>query len=304
MQNCSDKVNSNEKKILVLGSTGQVGKVLKENLPKKMNLFCPSRKILNLNDLESISYNIKLINPHLIINLAAYTAVDDAENNHKEAFLINSEVVSIISQEAQNLNIPFIHFSTDYVFDGRTNFNYSEIDTPNPLNVYGESKLAGELNASKYCEKHLIFRTSSVYGLHGKNFYNTMIQLFNTKEELKVVHDQIHSPTSSYYISKKIIKIVKTIFSEKKISWGLYHLTCSGEASWYEFAKKIFEIHKEKNYFNIKIKTISPILSSQYKSLAKRPKRTILDNTKTKINFQLYQKNWANELNRILKTNN
>jgi dTDP-4-dehydrorhamnose reductase len=201
-----------------------------------------------------------------VLHAAAYTKVDDAESNQDLAFLINStgaKNVAIVSSQHQ---IPIIYISTDYVFDGEKGAPYLPSDKPNPINVYGASKLAGEENVKKENPMHYIARTNWLYGKHGKNFVDTMLELAKTKTEIKVVNDQIGCPTSTIDLALALKKLI-----ENKMPFGTYHLCGGGFASWFDFAKKIFEIAK------IEIEVL-PVNTSQFPRPAKRPKFSAMEN--------------------------
>ena len=270
-------------RILLLGATGQLGLELKNNLKNLGKIICPNRENLDIQNLDSIRKTIHYIKPTLIVNCAAYTNVDKAETDYKVAFKINAEAPRVLAEESLKLNIPLIHFSTDYVFDGTSKFAYKEDDQTNPLNNYGKTKLDGELAIKKNCKKFIIIRTSWVYNSkRGKNFYRTMIKLFKKKNEIYVINDQYGCPTSVQFLAKKIQKILTQLNLEEEKRWGVYHLTDNKVMTWFKFAKNILKL--ENSLFKKKINII-PISSSDYPISTKRPKNSILDLTKIKSNF-------------------
>ncbi|MBT5399254.1 dTDP-4-dehydrorhamnose reductase [bacterium] len=275
------------KRILLIGGSGQLGWKIRQLLAYSCEVISPNRIELNLLDGGLIRRRIQEWKPDIIINAAAYTAVDQAENESKLAFFINAEVPRIISEEAEKQGSYLIHYSTDYVFDGRSKVPYKEDDTPNPINVYGESKLNGELAIQEVMDKYLILRTSWVYGHKGKNFLNTMLNLFQERKEIRVVDDQIGSPTSVSMLAEKTILILQSISIDNNTPKGLYHLTSAGSTSWFGFSKKILEESKWKDKV-----VITPILSKEYISCAKRPAISLLDNNKIISELSIIPVNW------------
>jgi dTDP-4-dehydrorhamnose reductase len=280
-------------KILLTGITGQLGKELKNVLCKEWDLFPVSRKEIDLSDESVIRRIIRDKKPDLIINPAAYTAVDKAEVEKEMAFVINEKAPRIIAEEAKALNIPLIHFSTDFVFDGKKSTPYVETDTPSPINVYGLSKLEGEKAIQEVDGDYLIFRTAWVYSRQGNNFRNTIRRLAKEHPELNIINDQIGSPTTTTYISLVLKKVIELLFREKEIPFqeckGIYHLTCGGICSWYDFAeiiiKDLFQ-HEEGDC------TLNPISIKDYPTAATRPQYSVLNNQKLTQVFGLEQREW------------
>jgi len=279
-------------KILVFGINGQVGHALMRELTDH-ELIGLNRQDCDLSNLDQIMHVIDQHQPDLIINPAAFTKVDQAEDERKLAFQINRDAPRAMAEKAREYQIPLIHFSTDYVFDGKKEGVYSEKDQANPLGVYGQSKLAGEESVMEVGEQIYIFRTSWVYSNIGNNFFLTMKRLCEERDELKVVADQIGVPTSNQFIAEQIKTIIPNL-SENNI--GIYHLVPNEWCSWHDFAKAIikktnpeFDLHRL-----IKIKT------SDYPTKAHRPKNTRLSNEKIKQAFMLKFSNWQIELDRII----
>ena len=279
-------------KILITGSTGQVGHALVKNLTNHQ-IVALTRKDCDLSKPDEIKRIIDRLLPDLIINPAAYTNVDQAETHKKQAYRINCDAPKIIAQKAYECDIPLIHFSTDYVFNGEKECSYEEDDVSQPLGIYGKSKLAGENAIKEVDGQYYIFRTSWVYSNIGKNFFLTIKKLSEEKAELKIVSNQYGVPTSNYFIAQQIKKIIPLIDKSNK---GIYHLVPDGSCSWYEFAKEI--IGKCNPNFNLK--KISPIDSKKYKTKAKRPQNSILRNQKVKQVFMLKFKDWKTELEQLI----
>ena len=279
-------------KILITGSTGQVGHALLKNLSNHQ-IVALTRKDFDLGKPDEIKRIIDQHLPDLIINPAAYTNVDRAETDKQLAYRINCDAPKVMAQKAYECDIPFIHFSTDYVFNGEKEFSYEEDDANEPLGIYGKSKLAGENAIKEVDGQFYIFRTSWVYSNIGNNFFLTIKKLSEEKDELKIVSNQYGVPTSNYFIAQQIKKIIPFIDKSNK---GIYHLVPDGSCSWYEFAKEI--IGKCNPNFNLK--KISPIDSNKYKTKAKRPQNSILSNKKVKQVFMLKFKDWKTEFEKLI----
>jgi dTDP-4-dehydrorhamnose reductase len=236
----------------------------------------------------------------LIVNAAAHTAVDQAESEPALTHTINAEAPRVLTEEAQKLNIPLIHYSTDYVFDGNKTRPYSEEDDTNPLNVYGHTKLAAEQAIQEAHDQYLIFRTSWVYSLKGKNFLTTMLRVFEQREEIRVVDDQFGTPTSAAALAEATRRILDQLRSkeEGENRWGLYHLTAKGQTSWYGFAQEIKKRAKEKKELSVRlrVKEIVPIPTSDYPTPARRPRNSRLDTSKVIQGFQIELSSWQNGL--------
>lgn len=274
------------KVILLTGKTGQVGWELYQSLMPLGKLIIPDRHEFDLSNPDSLREKIRQWKPDIIVNPAAYTAVDQAEDDHELAFLINSEAPKIMAEEAEKLNIPLVHYSTDYVFDGTKKRPYKENDAPNPLNVYGESKLKGELAIQDTTEQHLILRTGWVYSHRGNNFMKTMLRLFREHSEIKVVNDQFGAPTSARLIAEVTGILLRDVLRGDHVTKGLYHLTAGGSTSWYGFAKEILASYEGSK------PDIIPISSSEYSVKADRPAITLLDNSKIVASTGIVQPDW------------
>jgi dTDP-4-dehydrorhamnose reductase len=289
-------------KILLTGSNGQVGFELNKKLSVLGEVIATDREELDLTNLNAIRTFIDQIKPDIIINPAAYTAVDKAESEPEIAHLINVSAPEVLATMASELDIPLIHFSTDYVFDGLKKDAYVESDKTNPQSVYGKTKCEGEEKIRKHV-KHIILRTSRVFGSHGNNFLKTILRLIMEKESLNIVGDQYGSPASSSMLADVTFKIVDGILKNKNFNdYGTYHVTNDGETNWHTYASLI---SSEAMKFNLKVKCmpdkIHPILSSEYPTAAKRPLNSRLNTDKLKKTFMLELPHWESEVKKALK---
>jgi dTDP-4-dehydrorhamnose reductase len=231
-----------------------------------------------------------------VINAAAYTAVDQAQKEPETARMINAIAPTILAQEVQKLKALLIHVSTDYVFDGSKNHPYTEDDLTNPLSIYGESKLAGEQGIKENCQSYLILRTAWVYGAYGKsNFVKTMLRLGSEREEVRVVTDQIGTPTWAFNIADAIAQLTSL-----RPNTGIYHYTNSGVASWYDFAVAIFE--EAKQLVPLKIQRVIPITTSEYPTPAQRPTYSVLSYRKISSVLNTYPPHWREGLRQMIKS--
>lgn len=265
-------------KILLTGKNGQLGQELQPLLTAMGEVISLGRDDLNLTNTDKISNFLQQYQPDLIINAAAYTAVDKAESEPKIAHAVNETAPKIMAQWANKFGARLFHFSTDYVFDGTKNKPYREEDTPHPLGVYGESKLAGEEAIKANCNDYIILRTAWVYGVYGKgNFVKTMLRLGKEREQLNVVSDQMGSPTWTYNIAQASVELISKLPASPLQE--IYHFTNSGVASWYDFAIAIFEEAKGLK-FPLKINRVFPIPTTEYPTPAKRPPYSVLSGEK------------------------
>ncbi|MDJ0660068.1 MAG: dTDP-4-dehydrorhamnose reductase [Crocosphaera sp.] len=285
-------------KILLTGSDGQVGQDLQQTLIPIGEIIATNRQQLDLTSPDNIRQVIQETQPDIIINSAAYTAVDKAETEPELAVTINGIAPAIIAEEAQKIGAFLLHISTDYVFDGTKNTPYLETDNTHPLGVYGQSKLAGEQGIQKNSDRYVILRTAWVYGTEGKgNFVKTMLRLGKEKEQLSIVADQVGSPTWSYDIANTITQILtKVNLAETK---EIYHFTNSGVASWYDLAMAVFEEAKIIG-FPLNIKQVNPITTQEYPTPAKRPHYSVLSGKKSAKLLGYNAPYWRDSLKKML----
>ena len=280
-------------RILISGQQGQVSQALQQHLQNMGELIVLGRDQLDLSQPESIRPVVRDIKPDLIINAAAHTAVDQAESEPDLAFAINATSPGVFAEEAAALGVPLIHYSTDYVFDGSKAGPWVEADTPNPLGVYGNSKLAGERAIAAAGGQHLILRTSWVYSLTGRNFLLTMQRLLQEREKLSIVADQIGAPTWAGTIAASTGALIERWRDGAPGAWGVYHLTASGETSWFGFAEAIGQqlINSGKP-----CAALEPIASSAYPTPAARPLNSRLDCSLLQREWGVSQPDWHDAL--------
>lgn len=286
------------KSILLIGNNGQVGTELQKILSSDYQVIGLARPEIDLTQGHNLRQIIQAVKPEIIINAAAYIAVDKAESEAEIAHKVNAIAPQIIAAESQKLGSFLIHISTDYVFDGNSNYPYQENDITNPLSMYGQTKLAGEMAVQQACADYIILRTAWVYGTYGKgNFVKTMLRVGKDRPEMRVVADQIGSPTWAHDIADTISKIIPQLTSE--IS-GIYHYTNSGVASWYDFAIAIFE-EAQKLGFPMQINQVIPITTPEYPTPAKRPAYSVLACGKISQLLGTYPPHWRQRLILMLK---
>lgn len=283
-------------KVLINGRHGQVSLELQRRLGNLGDLIVMGRDQLDLMQPEQIRRQVRNVRPDLIINAAAHTAVDQAESEPQTAFAINAVGPGILAEEALALDIPLIHYSTDYVFDGLKAAPYNEDDLPNPLGVYAKSKWAGEQAISNVQGKHLILRTSWVYSTHGRNFLLTMQRLLQDKPELRVVADQIGAPTWAGTVANSTRALIEN-WQKGNVNWGTYHLTAGGETSWFGFAQAIGEALQQQGKSCAKL---LPIPSSDYPTPAARPLNSRLDCSRLQREWGVAQPDWQTALRECL----
>ncbi len=286
-------------KILLTGITGQVGQELQQTLTPLGEVIGVGREDLDLSQPDLIQQYITQIKPDIIVNAAAYTAVDKAENESELAMAINANAPKAMATAAQKLGATLVHISTDYVFNGQNHTPYLETDATDPLGVYGKSKLLGETKVRENCEQPIILRTAWVYGSRGHgNFIKTMLRLGESREELKVVADQIGSPTWSYDIAEAIANLLHKSQTDSTIK-GTYHFSNSGVASWYDLAVAIFTEAKQLG-FPLKIERVFPITTADYPTPAQRPAYSVLSKSKYTQATQVYPPHWRESLRKML----
>ena len=288
-------------RILILGSTGQLGRELQRSFSGYADVIACAREKVDFTVDAQLRSAIRDASPDVILNAAAYTAVDRAESEPDLAMTVNGHAPGVLAEEASRLDALFVHYSTDYVFDGTKVAAWEETDAPNPLNIYGASKLAGERAVERVGGKHLIFRTSWVYGPHGKNFLLTMLRLAKERDRLKVVDDQIGAPTPSIELADATRAIVDGVlegrFGPTEAWAGVYHVTCGGAVSWRGFAEAIFE--RARPLLDGKRPETAPIRTSEYPTPARRPQNSALSNKKLNRTFDVRLPSWRDALDRV-----
>ncbi|MEZ0192989.1 dTDP-4-dehydrorhamnose reductase [Pseudomonas qingdaonensis] len=285
-------------KILITGRNGQLAQALQQRLAGLGQVHVLGREQLDLAESERIRQVVRELSPDLLVNAAAYTAVDQAENEPALAFAINATAPGVLAEEAARLGVPLLHYSTDYVFDGSKATPYTEDDAPNPLSVYGRSKLAGEQAIHAVGGAHLTLRTSWVYSLHGRNFLLTMQRLLQEKPQLRVVADQIGAPTWAGSLAASTLALIQRWQAGQAGAWGTYHMTAQGQTSWFGFAQAIGEHLKAQGR---PCAQLLPIPSSEYPTPAQRPLNSRLDCSRLRQQWQVEQPDWRQALIECLK---
>jgi dTDP-4-dehydrorhamnose reductase len=279
--------------ILLLGQHGQLSRELQLCLGQQAELNVLGREQLDLSQPEALRRTLQTLQPDLIVNAAAHTAVDRAESEPELAFAINAVAPGILAERAAELSIPLIHYSTDYVFDGSKPAPYTEQDTTNPLNVYGRSKLAGEQAIQAVGGQHLILRTSWVYSRHGSNFLLSMQRLLQERDSLNVVADQMGAPTWAGSIAQATGQLIEHWRAGRPGPWGVYHLTGLGETSWHGFACAIAEQLRAQGKHACEP---TPIPSSAYPTPARRPLNSRLDCSRLQRDWAIQLPDWRKAL--------
>ena len=281
--------------VLVTGASGQLGQAIQfiaKNHSEIKFVFCSSSD-LDISNKENCQTVFQKTKPDFCINAAAYTAVDKAESERDKAELINVLASKNIAEVCNNFDVKLIHISTDFVFDGSNDKPYTETQITNPKGVYGQTKLDGEKAIQQVFSKYYIIRTSWVYSQFGNNFMKTMLRLASERTALSVVHDQIGTPTNAVDLAEALVQIILSANQQpKKDNYGIYNFSNEGECSWYDFAKKIFEIN------NVSI-DLSAIPTEQFPTPAQRPKYSVLDKSKIKTTFGIAIKTWEESLKSI-----
>ncbi len=303
-------------RILLIGKTGQVGRELAPLLDRLGELTALDRRQLDLGSPDEIRRLIRGMRPNLIVNAAAYTAVDRAESDEPAAQAINAAAPAIMAEEAKQLGALLVHYSTDYVFDGTKRSPYTEDDPPNPINAYGRTKLEGERAIQRIGPPYLIFRTAWVYAPEGRNFLLTVLRLAAEKEELRIVRDQTGSPTSGREIAAATASVLSQICSTANGAspWigtkGIYHMTAAGETTWYDFAGRILDLavgqSRGGDWFRaatgdrpLVARRIVPIATSQFPTPARRPAYSVLANKKLSDTFGVSLPHWETQLRSV-----
>jgi dTDP-4-dehydrorhamnose reductase len=300
-------------KIMLTGKSGQVGSELRRFLPRLGDLVAPDRRELDLLDPGSIRRVVRNIRPQLIVNAAAYTAVDAAEADEVTARAVNTDAPGLLAEEVKRLGAGLVHYSTDYVFDGSKAAPYEETDPATPINIYGKTKLAGEEAIRGTGIPHLIFRTAWVYGTHARNFMLTILRLATEREELRIVRDQIGAPTWSREIATRTAKILSHVIERSNAASlfsgvsGTYHMTAAGETTWYDFARAVLEeassMPQGIPWFAaatggrpLITRRIIPITTEEYPTPASRPAYSVLSNSLLTRTFGVRMDDWRTQL--------
>ncbi|WP_088331545.1 dTDP-4-dehydrorhamnose reductase [Lacimicrobium sp. SS2-24] len=287
-------------KILITGSTGQVGYELVRDLAVFGEILAPTRAQLDLADEKAVDAYLEEHKPSLIVNPAAWTSVDNAEQEVQAAKRLNAELPKQLARYASENDAWLIHYSTDYVYPGDGDTPWVENDTPGPLSVYGETKLKGDVAVQQHCDKHLIFRTSWVYSYRGNNFLKTMLRLGQERKELKIVDDQVGVPTPAILISHVTMLFIYRLINSLNFEPGIYHLSPRGETTWYSFAKEIFSEAKLQG-FELMIQDVRGISTSQYPTEATRPLNSRLSTKKLERTMGFMIPDWQTFLPLTIK---
>jgi dTDP-4-dehydrorhamnose reductase len=280
--------------VLVTGANGQLGQSLQfieKNYPNIEFVFCDSEK-LDITDYDTVNNVFNQFSPDFCINAAAYTAVDKAESEPEKAYSINVLGPQNLAKTCKIYDTVLLHVSTDFIFDGTKKIPYTEVDQPNPTGVYGQTKLDGEIAIQDIWEKHYIIRTSWVYSQFANNFMKTMLRLGSERDSLSVVDDQIGTPTNAVDLAEVLVTIINKHSKLNDEHYGVFNFSNEGQCSWFDFAKKIFEV----NNINIDLK---PIPTTSYPTPAKRPAYSVLDKSKIKTVFGVKINNWETSLSKI-----
>lgn len=288
-------------RVLVTGANGQVGRELvSRGVQHDFEIIALDRSALDITDQDSVKREVNRSGVSLVVNGAAYTAVDRAESEPEIAFTVNRDGPTHLASVCEEAGIPLIHISTDYVFDGRKRGPYLETDPVSPMGIYGESKAAGEAGVRTYLQEHIILRTAWVYGIHGQNFVKTMLRLGQEHELVQVVADQYGCPTSAVDIAETILAIASYLRDGRKISWGTYHYCGRGVTTWHGFAEAIFAVAGQ--YVGLTVKKVEPITTAEYPTPASRPANSVLDCSMLKKRFGISPKPWRDSLSRMIET--
>ncbi|MEZ9699190.1 dTDP-4-dehydrorhamnose reductase [Vibrio sp. 10N.261.46.E12] len=287
-------------RLLITGSHGQVGTCLTRQLADNENVevLALDREHLDITSQEAVNAVVAEFQPEIIINAAAHTAVDKAEEEVDLSYAINRDGPKYLAQAAQSAGAAILHISTDYVFEGNKVGGYIESDTTNPQGVYGKSKLAGEIAVVQACEKHVILRTAWVFGENGNNFVKTMLRLGENRETLSIVGDQFGGPTYAGDIAGTLIQIAKCITQGDTVDYGVYHYSGLPHVSWFDFADAIFDVAVEQGVL-VKKPNLTSITTDQYPTPAKRPSNSRLSTEKITLGFSVEASDWKAALKNI-----
>lgn len=293
-------------RVLLVGAGGQVGDAWQKALPPESLAAALDRTTLDLSQVDELTDHLHALieqhRPTLIVNAAAYTAVDLAQDQQTLAYDVNALAPGVMATVAASRNVPLVHYSTDYVFDGRGNQPFVESDATNPLSVYGRSKLAGERAVQAAGGPHLILRTSWVFSNHGQNFLKTMLRLATSRDELRVVNDQVGAPTPAYLLAEVPMQMLADLHSLDDPRWGLYHLCPQGETSWHGYARYLIAKASELGWpIRLSDDRIEGIPSVEFPTKATRPANSRLSTTKLEQAFRLALPTWQEGVDRVLR---
>ena len=286
-------------KILITGAQGQVGKELVSIAKQHYDVISAGRDELDITQEKNVTEYIESSQPDIVINAAAYTAVDKAEEDQEMAYAINRDGAKNLASACAQHNIPLLHISTDYVFNGEKTGAYSETDDVSPLGIYGDSKWQGEEAIREHLSQHIILRVAWVFGAQGNNFVKTMLRLAKDRDELNVVADQFGGPSAAKDIAKTLIHLVGIYQKDKILQWDTYHYCGTAKTSWYDFAKEIFRQANDIGLINKNIR-VNAITTAEYPTLAKRPQNSMLNCEKIKNTFGIDMPDWHEGLNEVL----
>jgi len=287
-------------RVLITGANGQVGHEIINLAPQGFEVLGLGSRELDITNADLLTATIERLQPQLIINAAAYTAVDKAESEPERAWAVNCAGVANLGLAAAKLGAPVIHISTDYVFAGDADTPYRETDPTAPAGIYGASKLAGEVELAEHCARHIILRTSWVFGAHGNNFVKTMLRLARERSELSVVADQHGGPTSAASIARALWSLAERYREQGELAWGLYHYSGGPACTWYDFAKGIFDAALEQGLLE-RMPQLNAIPTSAYPTPARRPAWSVLDCRKLQQDFGINPADWRDELQAVLR---
>ena len=294
-------------KILLLGKNGQVGQALQRTLAPLGELVALDRTQSSdglcgdLGQPECLAATIRQMRPDVIVNAAAYTAVDKAQSEPEQARLINAHAPEVLAREAEALGAWLVHYSTDYVFNGSGTESWQETDATAPLNVYGQTKLEGELRVQAACSRHLIFRTSWVYAAHGSNFAKTMLKLAQERERLTVINDQWGAPTGAELIASVTAAAIQKVFAKEDALAGIYHLVAAGETNWHAYASHVIAQAKLlRPDMPWAVQEIAPVPSSAFVTAAQRPHNSRLNTHKLQAAFGISLPDWQQGVDSML----
>jgi dTDP-4-dehydrorhamnose reductase len=291
-------------KILLTGKDGQLGFELLRALAPLGEVVASGRAECDLLDTDALRALVRRVAPDVIVNPAAYTAVDRAESDRETAFAVNARAPGVLGEEAARLGALVVHYSTDYVFDGAAHDPYTEDDRPAPQSVYGSSKYAGERALAEACSRHLILRTSWVLGAHGGNFAKTMLRLALEREQLRVVDDQFGAPTSAALLADLTAHLVRQYAREgaDDFPYGTYHVTATGETSWYEYARFVLEAARDAGKpLRAGPEDVLPVKTAAYPAVAQRPANSRLDTVRFRQVFGLRLPPWQDGVLHVLR---